>query len=716
MKKCAFLCVILFVIFCISVHSAEPEQNASYLSIKLAPGAGLPLGDSTEFFKLGGAVGLSGTYRLPFLPLLTANAELGYSLQPLQAETGESVSILSFGGGAGAFYNFSKLILQAYASGGGYVGSISQGSGFSSLFPYISGGIGVSYLIMPSLSVGIEGWYKNFLGLSSGVNVTTSIAYHFKATEWSPKPKKPKTPKTLPERPVPLGQEVADQEGLAIGNIEFETVFPVLFKYYDENPIGTAILQNNESSPISNIKVSVFVKQYMDGPKICKTPDELDPGETADIVLNALFTDKVLSITEGTKVATQLLLQYTLNGEPFRKTIETTLRLYDRNSLTWDDDRKVAAFVTAKDPDVLSFSKFTAGIAKNKGSKAINENLRLAMGMHEALALYGMAYVVDPRTPYAEFSEDQLSIDFLQFPRHTLQYRAGDCDDLSILYNALLTSVGVETAFITVPGHIFVAFSVDMTPDEARRSFLRADELIFRDNKTWIPVEATEIDGGFLKAWEIGAKQWREHSAREQAGFYPVNDAWKLFEPVGLPDAPRGVDPPNRDKITARYLEEVIRFIDREIYPQVAKIQAEISKSNGSPKAVNRLGVLFSKYGLYDRAEREFNKVLAKQEYVPSMVNLGNLYYLNKDFKKALDFYERAAKEAPDNPKVMLCVARVNHELENYGSVRTIYNKLKVINPDLAIQFAYLDLRGDEASRAADIGKMKEIVLWDEEE
>ena len=33
--------------------------------------------------------------------------------------------------------------------------------------------------------------------------------------------------------------------------------------------------------------------------------------------------------------------------------------------------------------------------------------------------------------------------------KQTLEYRAGDCDDLSILYSALLESVGVETAFIT---------------------------------------------------------------------------------------------------------------------------------------------------------------------------------------------------------------------------------------------------------------------------
>jgi hypothetical protein len=39
-----------------------------------------------------------------------------------------------------------------------------------------------------------------------------------------------------------------------------------------------------------------------------------------------------------------------------------------------------------------------------------------------------------------------------------LYYRGGDCDDLSILYCSLLEVLGLDTAFITVPGHIYAAF------------------------------------------------------------------------------------------------------------------------------------------------------------------------------------------------------------------------------------------------------------------
>jgi tetratricopeptide (TPR) repeat protein len=339
----------------------------------------------------------------------------------------------------------------------------------------------------------------------------------------------------------------------------------------------------------------------------------------------------------------------------------------------------------------------------------------MAMALHEALTLYGISYVIDPTTPYKEFSKKRQEIDFLQFPKQSLDYRAGDCDDLSILNCALLESVGIETAFVTIPGHIFMAFAVDMTPDEARKRFLRADELIFREDKTWIPVEITEIGGGFLKAWQRGAKQWRENVARGQAGFYPMHEAWSMYEPVGLPSEAIQLTLPDRDSIISAYLQELIKFIDREIFPQVAKIQAEIKKSKGNPKDVNRLGILYARYGLTDRAEREFKKILAKNKnFVPALVNLGNICYLNSDMQNALTYYERASKLAPENSRVLLCVARAHHELENYGLVKEAYNSLKKTDPDLAYQFSYLDLRGEEAVRAASISNVKEIVLWEE--
>ena len=101
------------------------------------------------------------------------------------------------------------------------------------------------------------------------------------------------------------------------------------------------------------------------------------------------------------------------------------------------------------------------------------------MGLFERERLFGLAYVVDPSTSYVEKSANKSAVDSLQFPHQTLFYRGGDCDDMSILFSALLEAVGVKTAFITIPGHIFMAFALNMNEETARATFLNPDELIF---------------------------------------------------------------------------------------------------------------------------------------------------------------------------------------------------------------------------------------------
>ena len=708
MKSRISILIILLILVSLFVQS----EDMGDLSFSLTPGGSLPLGESASDFKLGGGAGLSTSFSLSSLPLLSFKADLGYRYVPIRTKDG--ISIFSAGGGLGVNLTpIKKLTMSAYCTGGYYYGILMDGSGAGGGNLYIQGGLSAYYSFLPSFSLGLDVHYLNNLALYSGLGFSLGTAFHIPLK----KTVRVKVEKALPEKPEPLETKPAKKtgEGLDVGEISFEQVFPVLFKYYDTHPVGKAVLYNWETVPISDISLSFFVERYMDNPKQCEAPDKLDGGEEGEVDLYALFSDSVLEITEGTKVSARITLEYTLKDESYSREYVETLRMYDRNALTWDDDRKAAAFVTAKDPLVLEFSKNVAGWTKGKASKAVNENLCMAIGLHEALRLYGMTYVVDPKTPFAEFSKDKLSIDFLQFPRQTLAYTAGDCDDLSILYSALLESVGIETAFITIPGHIFMAFSLDMVPDKARSSFLRADELIFLVDKTWLPVEITKVQDNFLDAWDAGAKEWRENEAREQAILYPMHESWLEYEPVGLPSGRSEISLPQRAQVLNAYMEEIVKFIDREIYPRVSKLQGQIRTSNNDPKYINKLGVLYAKYGLTDKAVLQFNKILAKQEYVPALINFGNIHYLSKEMEKALEYYERASIEAPDNPKVLLCVARVNHELENYGLVKKAYGKLKGVDPDLADQFTYLDLRGGEAARAAEMSAVKEVVVWDEE-
>ena len=392
------------------------------------------------------------------------------------------------------------------------------------------------------------------------------------------------------------------------------------------------------------------------------------------------------------------------------------LEFHNRNALTWDDDRKIASFVTAKDPEVLSFAKQIVSWIQEVKNPAVDENLQKGIALFEAVRKYGINYEIDPTTPFTEFSENETAIDFLQFPRQTFLFTNGDCDDLTALYTSLLEAVGVETAIITIPGHIYAAFTLSSTAEEARRAFSSPDELIFIEDKVWVPVEITLFQNSFEKAWQEGAKEWRENESREQARLYPTRKSWELYQAVGFREETAPVTLPNRSAVTSAFNQALTRHLEQEIYPQVARLQNKMAGSKTPYIYKNKLAVLYARNGMYEHAMKNLEEIADTRDYSPALINLGNIYFLKNNYKKALDYYQRVVNRDNSNKTALLGVARCHHELENYGFVGTTYDKLKIVDPDLATRFAYLDLKGAEAGRAASAAGVQNIVVWEEEE
>ncbi len=500
---------------------------------------------------------------------------------------------------------------------------------------------------------------------------------------------------------------------LELSGIDFDEVFPVFHKYYDDHPVGTAKLKNSGGSTAEKVRVQLTVKGFMTDKKLCTAPDSLAAGEEKEVQLYALFSEKeVLSdaVSAGTKALATVSVEWSTGGLAKSKDFTGTIRILDRNAMSWDDDDRAAAFVNAKDPVVMKLAKITLGAAAPTASRAVDTSMVAAIAVHQLLGLYGMSYVADPKSPYATLKKTSSTVDSLQFPQQSLEYKAGDCDDLAILEAALLEAVGVESAFVTVPGHIFVAFALKMAADTARGTFLKPDDLVYDGEKAWVPLEVTEIKGGFVKAWESAARQWRESDARKLAVLHPLADAWVKYEPVAFTGTLTGsVDGAAAAKA---YKDEETRFIKREIAEREATLQAEIAKGKGKPETINKLGVLYAKFGLDSEARKQFELAIAKGEYAPALVNMGNLCLLGDDAKSALGYFERAARLETSAAMVLLGLARANHELENFGNAKDAYEKLRSTDAKLAAQFAYLDLRGSEASRAADASGARATAVW----
>jgi tetratricopeptide (TPR) repeat protein len=701
------------LLFGVILLALEPSFaiSAPTITLDVSPIFSFPsqLDENAEMFDFATGTDIAGEYQLPFSPALYAKASLGYAFTQLVADS--SLSIFSGSAGIGLRFPIGdRMTFKADLAGGyyyGFVNATGQGGGGA----LVSGGPGLVFRLGPSIGIGIGAGYRVYFDLIQTWDIVGGLSFALG-------PSAPMIRREAAPRPQPLVAGVrqpAPGAGLSISSLSFVDVFPIFYTYYDRNAIGKLTLRNDSGSSVTELSVSLFIRQYMDMPKECAAIVELKTGEARDVDLYALFKNNILEVTENTKVAAELSVSYTQNGKAAALSKGETIRVYKRNAMTWDDDRKAASFVTANDLAVLSFSNNINAALKGKTNRALDKNLQTAMALHDALRLFGISYVSNPLASYADVSTNKRAVDTLKFPRETFAYKSGDCSDLSILYCALMESVQIETAFITIPGHIFMAFALKMSPEEARAAFSRSDELIFRNEKAWVPVEVTEREKTFLDAWQTGAKEWRENQSRNLAGFFPIREAWNTYETVGLPGTSSPPAIPETAKLLQDFNGDVSRFIQLEIYSKVAELQAAISKSQQSAKAVNALGVLYARYDLVEQAEAQFLGILRKGEYVPALVNLGNLYFLGADFEKALSFYDRAYEKSPKDPNVLLGMARASQELEDYRTVRKTYDELKKASPYLAQQFAYLELKGEESTRAASISGAKEMVVWAEE-
>ena len=719
------------------IPGQEPETRPQPVgtSFLMAPSAHIP---GEEYLGTGFGGNIAGMYRFSGAPLY-ADLGVGYtSTASTGIDTNATVATVGAAAGAGVYYPlFPWLRVRAGGRVGWANASMDGDDGTEAMGGlYWAGIAGVEVPLFGGFSLVAEGGVSAHLITYLAYNVGVGIAWS--PSEFTPRERPPRErpqqarPEPLiaeeerpdedadrtPEPTLALMQTVEYTRGdLHLKDAGFGTVFPVFYRYYNNHPVGTATLYNDGRRDIENVEVTINIPRFMDLPQTQQTIATLESDEAAEIDLNVLFNDTLLGVTEGTTVAAQIIVDYEVRGNPESYSVNTTLNVANRNAMTWDDDRKAASFVTAKDPAVLSFAKNVAGIVRTAGRSAVNANLRSAMAILEALNLHGLQYVIDPTTPYAELSENAQAIDFLQFPVQTMEYRAGDCDDLSICYASNLEAVGVPAAFVTIPGHIFTAFNTGVPEERVSRVFPRPDEVIIHEGEAWIPVETTIMDAGFVEAWKIGARQWREHDARGQAELIPIQTAWQAFEPIGFDLEQRGrIEVPGQADLLRAYTDELDDYVAAAIEPKVARIQRRIEARGPSASQYNRIGVLYAKYEMIDQAQEWLTKAIQTEPYADAYLNVGHLSYMQEQYIDALDNYERAEEIDPDDDAVVLAISRVHHELENYGYATRYYERLETLNPDMADRFDYLQFRGSDVGRASDAALMKSVIVWGEDD
>ncbi|MDR1317802.1 MAG: hypothetical protein LBK13_13130 [Spirochaetales bacterium] len=501
--------VILSVIasMILSALLCAPVFAENEFALSLAPAFEVPAGK--EHF--GPGAGAAAAIDWAFLPFMGFSAAGGFS--SLSTDAGSAFTL--YRGGVCPFLRWRPLdrwTFRADIQAGLYQ---YQWEDYTNTRPFTGGALRTEFHLSPSISLYAAGEYlwHAFSGTPLGVfNLSAGITLNLSHIMGG-------------EAKV-RGEKTAQQR-----------IFPVSYAWYKDKPAATIRVTNNEPNTITGVNLSLFMDRYMGQPELFATLPRLAPGESAELPVTALFNEVMLSLTENVTANGRILISYHSLGARKETDFPIQMPVYHRNALSWDDDRRAASFVSPRDSAARLFARYAASITDSLPENGLPRNVRYAAALFEALAAYGMNYVIDPASPFAEMSEDAAALDSLNYPYQTLYYRGGDCDDLSILYCAMLEALGIDTAFIPIPGHIYAALDTGASAnaENSKRLTIRQEDLIAHNGRLRMPIELTLPGEGFHHVWRVGTRQGK--TASEERRIYPMRDSWTLYPPVTVPEA-----------------------------------------------------------------------------------------------------------------------------------------------------------------------------------
>jgi len=500
---------LLFVIYFLFV-SFSPCFAENEFSLSLAPAFEIPVGVDYLSAGMGAAVSFDWSF-LPIGKNFDFGLSAGGGFSSITAETGDPLTI--FEGIIGPFLRWRPLDRWAFRAGiSGGVYQYSRGD-ISETKATVSLGLGAEFHLLPYLSIFAEGDYNYRI--------------------YDP-PQPISTIKTVVGVRLNLSEIMSGRARVKIEKTEQYRVFPVSWAWYEHNPIAKVKISNEEPNTITDVTLSFYMDSYMSQPWSFANLPRVSSGESVEVPVTALFNEVLINLIENVNASGVIQIQYRSLGAKKESVSVVQMPLFHRNAFSWEDDRRAAAFVSPRDSSVRIFSRYVVSaiqaqdLSGVKSSAAVPKNVRYAAAMFEALRLYGISYVVVPATSYKNLSANEAALDNVSYPYQALYYRGGDCTYLSILFCSLLEAIEVETAFITIPGHLYLAFEVG--DNDWRKG---SADIIEINGKRWMPVEITVPGEGFTRASRIGAGEWRRYGS--QAALYPIREAWKYYPPVTVP-------------------------------------------------------------------------------------------------------------------------------------------------------------------------------------
>jgi hypothetical protein len=269
---------------------------------------------------------------------------------------------------------------------------------------------------------------------------------------------------------------------LLIATLRIDPVFPSRIRSYENQPLVHFSLPKN--SP-NKYKVKITIPDIME--TFSETTVEQKNTENGLCSVQLLLNDtRVLGNTSNRKVYAEIELCDVSNRKMICQPIAAPVTIYEKNAMDWKVPGTIATFVTFRDQAVIDIASKSIKGLSDSHLKGITKNLLKGSAVFTAVKESGISYVKDPIA-----LPGTVMLDRVQFPLETVKRAAGDCDDLSVLYASLLSSVGIPCAMVIFPGHVFVMFDTGIFEKNRYRLSLDTSLTITHNGTLWVPVETT---------------------------------------------------------------------------------------------------------------------------------------------------------------------------------------------------------------------------------
>jgi tetratricopeptide (TPR) repeat protein/DNA-binding beta-propeller fold protein YncE len=472
-------------------------------------------------------------------------------------------------------------------------------------------------------------------------------------------------------------------------------IYPSLYRNYSDIkllPVGEIIVANNSSSPITPQAITIQVAGLMDTPTSI-SPSVLVGYSNSSIPISAIFNESILTYIVDEKKQLEVEITYKVGNatKSSKKVVPFTLK--GRNSISWNDKRRLAAFVASNVESFIDLNRQLDQVFAEEQTYGINKNLLKAIQLYATLQLNKIIYSPDPTLNFATVSTNTDIQDFLQYPAETMKRKSGDCDDLVALFCSLLENSGISTAYIDVPGHVFLAFDSRLRPEELVKAGLTASDVIIENNTVWIPLETTMIGNEeFMTAWKTGAERYYNELIQ---GNFP--EVVSLFEArsVYVPSSyvPQGftAELPSKESLLVKYNNQISKLLVKIKKGVITELENRYVAEPNNVFVKNKYGTLLAQTGDLEAAQKVYLEAL---ELSPNnsvtLNNLGNLYYLKGDGAKALEYYQQAASLDSEDAEIQINICKSYLISGNKAEAKKSFGKALEINPKLANSYLTL--------------------------